>query len=60
MREIRPALGLPHGEEGIHEFLEYWMSLTQEERVQLRTMDLAELKDNPWNTPPTLQKEINS
>lgn len=58
MRKIRQALDLPMTDEGIHEFLDYWMTLTHDEKVQLRTMDLNTLKDNPWNTPP--QQEINT
>lgn len=56
MREMRAAFGLPLGIDYIHEWLTYWDSLTYEQRVELRRMNLDELhlSDIPRPKEPKL------
>lgn len=58
MREMRKAFNLSTSNDGIEEFLAFWDSLNQAQRVQLRREDLnniAEWWDGP--TPTTANKE---
>lgn len=56
MKDMRKALGLPLGNDGIGEFLKFWDSLNQEQRMQLRRGDLSNI--NEWEfLPSTGNKE---
>jgi hypothetical protein len=47
MKDMRKALGLPLGNDGIAEFLEFWDSLNQAQRIQFRRGDLNNI--DQWN-----------
>jgi hypothetical protein len=40
MRQMREAFGLPLGNEHIHDWLSYWDSLSQDQRMELRRINL--------------------
>ncbi len=51
MREMREAYGLPTHNGAIPEWLRFWDSLSQEERLQLRRMDLSTLSTSGIPSP---------
>lgn len=52
MRQMRAAFGMSTDNEGIHEWLKYWDSLTPEHRMELRRMNLKKLFDSDIPSPP--------
>lgn len=51
MRQMRAAFGLPSHNEAIPEWLRYWDSLSSEDRIQLRRMDLSTLSQSDIPSP---------
>ena len=52
MRQMRAAFGLSLDSSAIHDWLLYWDTLTQEQRVQLRRMDLEKIWESDIPHPP--------
>ena len=52
MREMRAAFGLSLEASAIQDWLLYWDTLTQEQRVQLRRMDLEKIWESDIPHPP--------
>lgn len=59
MKDMRKALGLPLGNDGIAEFLKFWDSLNQAQRTQLRRDDLNNIDDWDFPQASTATKENN-
>lgn len=57
MKDMRKALGLPLGNDGIAEFLLFWDSLNQAQRTQFRRDDLNNIDQWDFPTPSTANKE---
>lgn len=58
MKDMRKALGLPLGTDGITEFLLYWDSLPQDLRERFRRDDLNNIDD--WDFPrPSIDNKEN-
>ncbi len=52
MRQMRAAFGLSLDSSAIHDWLLYWDSLTTDQRIQLRRMDLDTLLESDIPRPP--------
>lgn len=50
MKDMRKAFGLPLGTDGIDEWLEFWDTIKQDQREQLRRLDLNHI-DEWWEDP---------
>jgi hypothetical protein len=46
MRQMRAAFGISTADETIHEWLRFWDSITSEQRIQLRRMNLSIIPDD--------------
>lgn len=57
MKDMRKALGLPLGTDGITEFLLFWDSLNQAQRTQFRRDDLNNIDDWDFPKPSIIQGE---
>lgn len=58
MKDMRKAFGLPLGNDGIAEFLDFWDSLNSAQRTQLRRGDLANIAD--WDIHAPASNKENS
>lgn len=57
MKDMRKALGLPLGTDGIEEFLKFWDSLNQAQRTQFRRDDLNNIDEWDFAHPVKANKE---
>lgn len=57
MRQMRAAFGLSLNADAIADWLNYWDTLTAEQRIQLRRMDLSTLPESDFPRPPKTTAE---
>lgn len=57
MRQMRVTFDLPSGNESIAEWLRYWDSISSDQRIQLRRMDLANIPEDFPRPPQQVGEE---